>query len=186
MISNYLYLFSIGIAFITIIFIVYNLILLGKRIKVSNIGTSKEENIIKKYKNNLVIFVVVLVICISYIFYYSRPVTVYNTVGIGEEINYDTINIYGNITSEDIIKLDSDKGKKVFNLLEKYKYKRVFNFNDVTGEVEFILFENVDGKPGIIEVWSTGYIRIPNNNLYKIEIDNTVQLYNELKNILVD
>ena len=72
MISNYLYLFSIGIAFITIIFIIYNCILLMKNKKISNI----EKNIIKKYKNNLVIFIVVLVGCISFVFYYSMPVNI--------------------------------------------------------------------------------------------------------------
>lgn len=182
MISNYLYLFSIGIAFITIIFIIYNCILLMKNKKISNI----EKNIIKKYKNNLVIFVVVLVACISFIFYYSRPVNIYKAVGIGEYINYEHINVYGNITSADIIKLDSEMGKEVFDLLENYKYKRIFNFNDITGEVQFILFENTDGKPGIIEVWNTGYIRIPNNNLYEIDLENKVQLYSELTNILKD
>ena len=77
-------------------------------------------------------------------------------------------------------------GKEVFHLLENYKYKRIFNFNDITGEVQFILFENTDGKPGIIEVWNTGYIRIPNNNLYEIDLENKVQLYSELTNILKD
>lgn len=182
MISNYLYLFSIGIAFITIIFIIYNCILIMKKKNASNI----DKSIIKKYKNNLGIFIVVLVGCISFVFYYSKPVSIYKTVGIGENINYEDVNVYGNITSSDIIKLDSEKGKEVFALLENYNYKRVFNFNDITGAVEFILFENTDGKPGIIEIWNTGYIRIPNNNLYKIDLDNKVQLYNELTNILKD
>lgn len=186
MISNYLYLFSIGIALITVIFIIYNLILLKRKKKVSNIDNDKGEYILKKYKNNLVIFAVVLAICILYILYYLRPVNIYKTVGIGDEINYNSINIYGNITSENIIELDSEKGREVFNLLETYKYKRVFNFNDISGDVEFILFENEDGKPGIIEVWSTGYIRIANNNLYKVDLDNKVQLYSELRNILID
>lgn len=184
MISNYLYLFSIGIAFITIIFIIYNSILLGKKMKASSMEDNNKENIIRKYKNNLVIFIVILLCCISFVFYYSRPVNIYKAVNIGEDINYEDINVYGNITSEDIIKLDSEKGKEVFDLLEDYKYKRVFNFNDVTGEVQFILFENTDGKPGIIEVWSTGYIRIANNNLYKVDLENKTQLYSELTNIL--
>ncbi|MGG7056788.1 hypothetical protein ACQPUZ_00670 [Clostridium tertium] len=182
MISNYLYLFSIGIALITIIFIIYNCILLIKKVKASNI----EKNSIKKYKNNLIIFILVLVGCISFIFYYSQPISIYKTVGIGEDINYEDINVYGNITSSDIIKLDSEKGKEVFDLLENYNYKRVFNFNDISGDVEFILFENTGGKPGIIEVWSNGYIRIPNNNLYKIDLENKTQLYSELKSIFMD
>ena len=184
MISNYLYLFSIGIAFVTIIFIIYNFILLVKKKKADSIDENKKEEIMRGYKNNLGVFAIVLIICIGYIFYYSRPVGIYKTIDISSEINYDAINIYGNITSDDSIKLSSEQGEKVFNLLEKYKYKRIFNFSDVTGEVEFILFESIDGKPGIIEVWSSGYIRIPNNNLYKIDIDNKVELYNELKNII--
>lgn len=184
MISNYLYLLSIGIAFITIIFIIYNCILLIKRKKANDIDNDKKENIIKKYKNNLVIFGVILVSSISFIFYYSRPVDIYNAVAIGENINYEAINIYGNIINDSIIKLDSEKGEKLFDLLEKYRYKRTFNFNDVTGDVEFILFENIDGKPGIIEVWKNGYIRIPNHKLYKIKLENKEQLYTELSNLL--
>lgn len=182
MISNYLYLFSIGIALITIIFIIYNFILIMKKKNDSN----TEKSIIKKYKNNLVIFIVILVCCISFVFYYSKPVSIYKAVDIGNDINYEDINVYGNITSSDIIKLDSEKGKEVFALLENYNYKRVFNFNDISGDVEFILFENTDGKPGIIEVWSTGYIRIPNNNIYKIDLENKTQLYSELRSILMD
>ncbi|MGG7142367.1 hypothetical protein ACQPVP_02745 [Clostridium nigeriense] len=182
MISNYLYLFSIGIALITIIFIIYNFILIMKKKNESN----TEKSIIKKYKNNLVIFIVILVSCISFIFYYSKPVTIYKAVDIGNNINYEDISVYGNITSSDIIKLDSEKGKEVFEILENYNYKRVFNFNDISGDVEFILFENTNGKPGIIEVWSTGYIRIPNNNLYKIDLENKTQIYSELKSIFMD
>jgi len=180
MISNYLYLFSIGISLITILFIIYNFILIMKKKNDSN----TEKSIIKKYKNNLVIFIVILVCCISFVFYYSKPVSIYKAVDIGNDINYEDINVYGNITSSDIIKLDSEKGKEVFDLLDNYNYKRVFNFNDITGNVEFILFENTEGKPGIIEVWSNGYIRIPNNNLYKIDLKNKTELYNELSNIL--
>lgn len=186
MISNYLYLFSIGIAFVTIIFIIYNFILLVKNKKADSIDDNKKEDIIRGYKNNLVIFTIVLIICIGYIFYYSRPVNIYKTIDISSEINYDTINIYGNITSEDSINVSSEQGKEIFNLLEKYKYKRIFNFSDVSGEVEFILFESIEGKPGIIEVWNTGYIRISNHKLYKINVDNKVELCNELKNIIKD
>lgn len=186
MISNYLYLFSIGIAFVTIIFIIYNFILLVKKRKTDSVDENKKEDIIRGYKNNLGIFTIVLIICIGYIFYYSRPIKIYETIDTSSEVNYDTINIYGNITGDDSIKLSSEQGEKVFNLLEKYKYKRIFNFSDVTGEVEFILFENIEGKPGILEVWNTGYIRIPNHKLYKIEVDNKVELYNELKSIIKD
>lgn len=186
MISNYLYLFSIGIAFVTIIFIIYNFILLVKKRKNDSVDENKKEDIIRGYKNNLGIFTIVLIICIGYIFYYSRPIKIYETIDTSSEVNYDTINIYGNITGDDSIKLSSEQGEKVFNLLEKYKYKRIFNFSDVTGEVEFILFENIEGKPGILEVWNTGYIRIPNHKLYKIEVDNKVELYNELKSIIKD
>lgn len=186
MISNYLYLFSIGIAFVTIIFIIYNFILLVKKKKADSIDEKKKEDIIIGYKNNLGVFAIVLIICIGYIFHYSRQVNIYKTIDISSEINYDTINIYGNITSEDSINLDSEKGKEIFDLLEKYKYKRIFNFSDVSGDVEFILFESIDGKPGILEIWNTGYIRIPNHKLYKINVENKVELYNELRGIIKD
>ncbi|MBE6053641.1 MAG: hypothetical protein E7212_06950 [Clostridium sartagoforme] len=184
MISNYLYLISIGLAFMTIIFIIYNYILLNKNNKASHIESDKKEIIAKKYRNNILVFVAILVISISFILYYSRTVNIYKTVGKGENINYESVKIYGNATSGDIVKLDSEKGEEVFNLLEKYKYKRIFNFSDVTGDVEFISFENIEGGFGTIEVRSSGYIRIPNDKLYKVEAEDKEALYIELSKLL--
>lgn len=184
MISNYLYLISIGLAFITIIFIIYNFILLIKKKKATDIESKIKENIIKKIRTNIIIFGVILVSCVLFIILYTRPVDIYKTVNVGEDINYEAINIYGNITSSSIIKLDSEKGEELFNLLENYKYKRVLNLNDVTGDVEFILFENAHGKPGIIEIWNNGYIRISNHKLYKISSEYNGELYMELSNLL--
>ena len=184
MISNYLYLISIGLAFITIIFIVYTCLLLIKGKRADHIDANKKENIIRSYKNNLITFAVILVICISFIFYYSRPVDIFKTVGIGENINYEKVNVYGNITSSDIIELDSNNGRQVFDLLERYKYKRIFNFSDVTGDAQFISFENIDGKPGTIEIRSSGYIRMANHKLYKIEAEDKGELYIQLSNLL--
>lgn len=188
MISNYLYLISIGLAFITIIFIIYNYILLIKRKKADHKDEEKKENIIVHYKKNIIIFVVILMICISFIFYFSRPVDIYKTVNIGENINYEKVSVHGNITSFDNMELDSLNGRKVFDLLERYHYKRIFNFSDATGgDGEFIFFENTDGKPGMIEVWSKGYIRIPKNDkVYKIESEDKEELYGKLSSLLKD
>lgn len=168
----------------TIIFIIYNYILLMKNKKASNIESDTRGIIVKKYRNNILVFVAILVISISFILSYSRAVNIYKAVGKGENINYESVNIYGNITSSDIIKLESDKGEEVFHLLEKYKYKRIFNFSDVRGDVEFISFENIDGGFGTIEVRSSGYIRIPNDKLYKVEAEDKEALYIELSNLL--
>ncbi len=186
MISNYLYLISIGLAFMTIIFIIYNYILLIKRKKADHIDENRKENIIKRYKNNIIIFAIILIICLSFVFYFSRPVEIYKTANIGKSINYEKVNVYGNITSFDIIELDAVNGEQVFNLLEKYKYKRTFNFSDATGgEGEFISFENTDGKHGMIEVWRKGYIRIPKSDkVYKIQSEDKEELYSELTKLL--
>ncbi|MDU5105428.1 hypothetical protein [Clostridium sp.] len=185
MISNYLYLISIGLVFMTIIFIIYNYILLGKRKKADHKDDNNKENIIKNYKKNIMNLVVILIVCISFAFYFSRPVDIYKTVNIGKNINYEKVNVYGNITSFDMIELDSGNGEKVFDLLEKYKYKRICNFSDATGgDAQFILFENTDGKPGIIEVWRKGYIRIPNHKVYKVESEDKEELYGKLSSLL--
>ena len=183
MIINYLYLISIGLAFMTIIFIIYNYILLAKRRKADHKDDNKKEDIIKGYKNNIMTFAVVLILSILFRFYYSRSVDIYKAVGTGRNINYESINIYGSIT-ESNINLSAEKGEKLFYLLEKYKYKRIFNFNDITGDAEFILFEKTEGRTGIIEVWNSGYIRIQNNKLYKIASEDKEQLYIELSNLL--
>lgn len=185
MISNYLYLISIALVFMTIIFIIYNYILLAKRKKADHKDENKKEDIIKGYKNNIITFVVILVICISFIFYYSRPVDIYKTIDIDENINYETINIYGNIfTSWDTINLDIEKGEELIKLLEKYKYKRTFNSDDATGgEGVFISLQNTEGKYGFIEIWKNGYIRRPNYKVYKIQSEDREELYNELSNL---
>ena len=159
-----------------------------KRKKADHKDENEKENIIKHYKKNIMIFGVMLVVCISFVLYYSRPVDIYRTVDIGENINYEKVNVYGNITSFDSMELDSVNGTQVFDLLERYKYKRIFNFSDATGgDAEFIFFENTDGKPGMIEVWRKGYIRIPKSDkIYKIKSEDKEQLYIELSNLLKD
>ena len=185
MISNYLYLISVGVTILTIIFIIYNYILLVKRKKADYRDEDTKQNIINKISSNIATFAVILVICISFIFYYSRSVDIFKTVGIGENINYEAINIYGSTTGASSINLDEKNGKKLFDLLDKYSYKRVFNFNDgASGEGVFILFENTDGKPGTIEIWKNGYISIPNDKLYKIKAEDKEELYIQLSNLL--
>lgn len=188
MISNYLYLISIGVAILTIIFIIYNYILLVKRKKADNKDEDKKQNIIKGLKNNLIIFTVILISCLSFVFYYSRSVDIYRIVDIGENINYKTINIYGtpinNGTNGETINLDLETGEELIDLLEKYNYKRTFEFSDTTGgEGVFITLQNTEGKYGFVEIWKNGYIRRPNYKVYKIQSEDREELYNELSNL---
>lgn len=185
MIGNYLYLISIGVSILTIIFIIYNYILLVKRKKAYHRDEDKKQNIINKISSNIATLIVILVICIGIIIYFSTPVDIYKTVGIGENINYEDINIYGSTTGASSINLDVKNGEKLFDLLDKYSYKRVFNFNDgVGGEGVFILFENTDGKPGTIKIWKNGYISIPNDKLYKIKSEDSNELYSKLADLI--
>ncbi|MCF0147597.1 MAG: hypothetical protein HUJ77_04280 [Clostridium sp.] len=181
MISNYLYLISIGLAFLTIIFIIYNYILLRKRVKSPHRDEEKKENIIRRIKNNIITFIGILIISIAFIVYFSRPVDIYEAVGIGENINYETISSYGSTNTS---KIELKNGKELFNLLEKYKYTRTFNFADATGgEGVFISLENTDGELGFIEIWKSGYIRRPNYKVYKIQSEDKEALYTEISNI---
>ena len=185
MISNYLYLISIGVAILAIIFIIYNYILLVKRKKADHRDDDEKQNIINKISSNIATFIVILVICIGIIIYFSKSVDIYKAVGIGDNINYEAINIYGSTTGASSINLDLEHGKKLFDLLDKYSYKRVFNFNDgASGEGVFILFENTDGKPGTIEIWKNGYISIPNDKLYKIKSEDSNELYSKLADLI--
>ncbi|MDV4149856.1 hypothetical protein R0131_03320 [Clostridium sp. AL.422] len=182
MIINYLYLISIGVAILTIIFIIYNYTLLVKRKKADHRDEDKKQNILKVIKNNIITFVVILAICIGFIIYFSRPIDIYKAIEIGENINYETISKYG---SNSTSKLESEKGKAIFALLEKYKYKRTFNFADVTGgEGLFISLESTDGELGFIEIWEKGYIRRPNYKVYKIQSEDKAELYIQLSNLL--
>ncbi|WP_294188500.1 hypothetical protein [uncultured Clostridium sp.] len=63
-------------------------------------------------------------------------------MSIGENIDYKKVSVHGNITSFDNMELDYLNGRQVFDLLGRYNYKRIFNFNDDTGgDGEFIFLK---------------------------------------------
>lgn len=181
MIVNFLFLASIITIILLSTFLIYNVICFIINRYFRGIYTDNQMKRINTYKSNSIYLSGVLIAVFIFITVYFRPVSFYKMIDIDENIQLNVVNIWGNITGESNISLDSDDASKLINILERYNYKRTFATNSIGGNGEFITLGYDDSVYMLIEIWEKGYIRIPNHKVYKIDSKDREELYNLFK-----
>ena len=146
-----------------------------------------------RYRTRSIYSIIFLGVLLAFIFIYTRPVSIYEITGLDSLDNIESLDTRGNIsyeieglenlgssTERKINYLSEEEIEKVFSILDSYTYKRTFNYSGGgIGEVFHVVGK--DGEWITIEVWKRGYIRIPNDKVYRIDSENRYDLYEELE-----
>lgn len=180
MISNYLFLGAILISPCLAILLIYNVsYFINKRFFSKNY-TKNEERRREEYKKNSIYIGIVLIFLLAFIMIYTRPISIYQVAKLDKDADINRVELFGSLSGEDTLELDSEDSEKLLELFDKYKYRRTFNFN-IGGEGEFITFEYKGYKYVNFEVWKGDYIRVPNYKIYKIVSKDNNEFYNDLE-----
>ncbi len=116
---------------------------------------------------------------------YKVPRSFKEIVSLEEQHNVKSMSVSGNLPNgNDNMKIASDKILQVLKILNDYEYRRCI-YGVTVGKGIFMLL-NTDSPRRVIfiEVWESGYIRIPNNEVYKVLNKNNVELFDEITNLL--
>lgn len=181
MVLKYAFLvFSISSALLGILFI-YNILCFIYKRYFSKNKTENEKIRIGKYKKKSILIGVFLIILIMFIKIYSRSVSFYEMAKLNKDIELNYISLKGNISGINSFKLNSEDSKNLINFLEEYRYKRTFDFKNIGGKVEFVYIESKYYKGIFFEVYESGYIRIPGYAVYRVDLKDKKEFYNDFK-----
>ena len=191
---NLIFLIIVCISPIVGTIIIYNLIcfLISKK-DLKNIDIEKIREGINKYKRSSIYSSIILGFLLAFIFIYTRPVSIYEITGLEGSDKIESLDTWGSISYEienlnnlgdsseiKINYLSEDQIEKIFSILDNYNYKRIFNYSGMGGIGEFFSGVAKDGDWITIKVWRSGYLRIPNDEIYRINLENREDLYEEL------
>lgn len=181
MISNYLFVISIFSTLSCSLLLIYNIVIYINK-KFNYVNFTNESS--KKFRKKLIYLLSIIVINFSYIYIYSRPISIYELAKLDNNNQVMSIRLRGDFNTEDSITLDQIASQDYIDFLNQYRYKRTFNFSNIGGKVTLVTFEYAGYKNIYIEIWGNRYIRIPNNKVYRIvSKDNSRENFNErLKN----
>lgn len=174
---NWMYLGVILSSIISLIMLIGNMYWWVSKKYSSSRDTEKVKEKIIFYKKNSLLSSGYLILTLIFIMLYTKPLSFFEIVDINDNKSVDSISIYGNISGPQIKYLNSNDSSKIIYLLSDYKYKRTFAFNNIGGEVEFLVVNN-----HFIEIRESGYLRMVDDRVYKIDEKNNHKLYNALKN----
>lgn len=193
---NFIYLSVVCISPIVGIVLIYNLICFLKNKKeLKNIDLEKIRERIKKHRTNSIYSIIILGVLLAFIFIYTRPVSIYKITGLDSIDNIESLDTRENISYEienlnnlllgwrkiKINYLSEEEIEKLFSILDNYSYKRTFNYSGIGGIGEFFHGVGKSGEGINIEVWKRGYVRIPNDKIYRIDSQNRYDIYEELE-----
>lgn len=180
MILNFVYIGAIFSSIILAIILIYNLVCLLSKHYFSSRHTEKGKTRITSYKRNSLFSSISLIAVLMFIMIYTRPVSFAEVLNISNDRQVNSISIYGNTSGSEVKYLDADDSKELFSFLNSYKYKRTFSISNIGGKGEFLGVDN-----NFIEIRESGYLRIPNYTVYKVDLKNSDELYDALKRIII-
>lgn len=195
---NIIFLIIVCISPIVGMIFIYNLInLLKNKKELKNIDIKKVRERINKYRKDSIYSVIILGFLVAFIFIYTRPVSIYKITSLEGADKIESLDTWGNISYE-IENLDNlesgseikrnelneDQIEKIFSVLDSYSYKRTFNYSGMGGIGEFLSGVGKSGEWINITVWKSGYVIIPNDEIYKIDSVNKDDLYEDLKEVM--
>lgn len=138
--------------------------------------TEKGKARIAFYKKKSLLISISLIFVLTFIILYTKSLSFYEVLKISHDKKIDSISLYGNISGPQIKDLDVGDSNKIISLLNNYKYKRTFAFENIEGEAEFLIINNE-----FIEIKEGGYLRMLNNRVYKVQMKKNQNLYDALK-----
>lgn len=180
LILNLFFLFSVLSSISLIVFLIYNFSYFLSERYFKDIYTENQRERINTYKRKSIYTSLILTISLVFIIVYTRPVSFSRAIGLSRD-NEIGISIWGNISGAETNLVDGDNSSRIINVLEKYKYSRIFPFDDISGNSEFMMLKDNDDKNIVIEIWESGYVKIPNYKVYKVDSQSNQELYDMLQ-----
>ena len=148
-------------------------------------NTEYEYKKIRYYKRKLIIFLPMVIILGTIIFFYKVPISFDKIISLENQQKAHTALIHGNLPKNvETLKIKDNDVSEVLNTLKYFKYRRCIAGNTGGKGLFMYLCTDDNREIDLIEVWESGYIKMPNNRIYKVLSEDESELFNKLTKIL--
>ena len=191
MLVNMLYALLLITTTIFSVTFLYNLIkLLGFVYKhyFNNSNTNYEKKNIRKYGIQLIKSTIVVTVLMGIAMINFRPISFEQLLKPEKESSVKSIAIYGSLNREQNVEIQEETVHNIVNLLNSYQYRRTFNEMRYGGMGAFLDLQGDNSgsnESTFMEIWQSGYLRVPNNKTYRIIALNRAELYDRLERLIV-
>lgn len=137
-----------------------------------------------RYQKQVIITFVIIIVSLVLILYKS-PRTFEKIIGSEEHKNINKIYMSGNLPDGNTnMEVPNNKISEILTIFDSYKYRRRIAA-PLSGNVVFTQLLTKSSKGSIyIEVRDSGYIRIPNNQIYKVLDADKKELFEKVTKAL--